>query len=193
MTFSASSSPSNSSIASGKLAKATLLHQPSDRSKDIEFMFNPTELTFSQSMHLNESQGARTQKGLPKVTFAYPEACVLTISNILFDTYEKGTSVIEDYISKLTKALDFAESGEGANKRPPIYLFTWGDYQYLRCFVQQITYRLTLFLPDGTPVQAKVNMTLKEIDEANSGSNSSSSSVPDRNNDTRSSRTVFGR
>lgn len=192
MTYSGSRS-NNSAVASGKLAKATLVHQPTDKSKDIEFMFNPTELVFQQSMRLNESQGARTAKGLPKVTFAYPEACSLSLSNILFDTYEQGTSVIDAYVSKLIKALDFDDSGDAANKRPPIYIFTWGDQQYLRCFVEQITYKLTLFLPDGTPVQARVDMTLKEIDESSLGAGESQSASPNRSQDSRSNRTTFGR
>jgi len=180
---------STSSVASGKLEKAKLISQESDT---IEFMFNPTELVFQQSVRLNESSGARTQSGLPKVSFAYPEPCVLTINNILFDTFEEGTNVL-DYIGKLIKSVDFAERGDGAGKRPPVYIFTWGAQQYLRCFVEQITYKLTLFLPDGTPVQARVDMTLKQVDESFSTPNAKQLTSPKRSTDSRSSRTVFGR
>lgn len=180
---------STSTVASGKLEKAKLM---SDESETIEFMFNPTELVFQQSVTLNESNGARTESGLPKVSFAYPEPCSLTLSNILFDTYEQGTSVL-DYIGKLAKTVDFADRGSGKGKRPPIYLFTWGQQQYLRCFVQQITYKLTLFLPDGTPVQARVDMTLKQVDESFTTPDGKQSIVPDRNKDSRANRTIFGR
>lgn len=183
-------SHSNQNIASGKLEKAILIHQPRDSSKDIEFMFNPNELVFQQSIQLNESHGARTQTGMPKVSFAYPQPCVLTISDILFDTYEQGTSVLE-YINKLIKAVNFAESGPAANKRPPTYIFTWGQHQYLRCFVEQVIYKLNLFLSDGTPVQARVDLTLKEADEVSGGG--TTSTQPNRQGDNRSSRTIFGR
>lgn len=190
MTFSGNGRTRTGPVASGKLEKATLIHQPSDESKNIEFMFNPTELVFQQSIHLNESQGARTDRGQPKVSFAYPQPCILTLSNVVFDTYEVGTSVLE-HLGKLIKTVSFEESGAAENKRPPVYIFTWGDQQYLRCFVEQITYRLTRFLPDGTPVQAKVDMTLKEVDEA--VTRGSTSAQANRNQDSRANRTVFGR
>ena len=76
--------------ATGKLEKAILIHQPLDDSKNIEFMFNPNELVFDHSMEFNESQGVRTDRGYPKISFAYRNACVLSISNILFDGYEQG-------------------------------------------------------------------------------------------------------
>lgn len=178
-----------SSVASGKLEKAKLISNESD---NIEFMFNPTELVFQQSISLNSSEGARTKSGLPKVSFAYPNPCVLNLSNIIFDTYEKGTSVI-DYLKPIIKAVDFSTKGDSSGKRPPIYLFTWGQYQYLRCFVEQVSYKLTLFLPDGTPVQARVDMTLKEVDEAFSAPDSKQSTTVDRERDSRENRTLFDR
>ncbi len=145
------------------LVKASLVD--AEGGADIEFMFNPTELSFSQKSNVNPVEGARTPKGLPKVSFAYPDPCVLTIKDINFDTYEKGTSVMT-YVNKFKGALDFAKTGPGANKRPPVYKFTWGGEEYLRCFVSDLSYSLTLFLPDGTPVRAKMSLTLKEVDEA---------------------------
>ena len=150
------------STPSGKLEKAKLISQESDT---IEFMFNPNELVFQRSIQVNASKGARTKTGLPKVSFAYPEPYTLTISNIVFDTYEDGSNVMDKYINKLKKSVEFATKGSGKDKRPPIYIFTWGQQQYIRCFVQQLTYRLTRFLRDGTPVQARVDLTLKEVDK----------------------------
>jgi hypothetical protein len=150
------------SVASGKLEKAQLI---SDESETIEFMFNPTELTFEYSVNVNSEAGARTTSGLPKVSFAYRDPCTLSISNIIFDTYEAGTSVL-DYINKLKKAVQFSSQGKGSEKRPPFYIFAWGQQQYIRCFVTRLSYRLTRFLSDGTPVQARVDLTLTEIDKS---------------------------
>jgi hypothetical protein len=147
----------------------------------IEFMFNPTELDFSRSVNLNRSNGARTDEGLPKISFGSPEPYKLTLSNLLFDTYETGKNVYTEYISRFRQSVEFLQNKE----RPPIYLFTWGSQEYLRCFVQSLSYKLTLFLPDGTPVRAIVNLTLEEIGESttpgntgtpNSGSNRTSDS-----------------
>ena len=153
-------------LTTGTLEKAILIHQPQDDSKNIEFMFNPKELVFEHLMEFNESQGARTDRGYPKISFAYRNACVLRISNIIFDAYEQGGSVVE-YLKKLIQSVYFADSGEAANKRPPLYIFAWGNQQYFTCFVEKLTYRLTRFLTDGTPVQTVVDLTLKKVDEAN--------------------------
>ncbi|WP_427162152.1 hypothetical protein ACQFX9_11660 [Aliinostoc sp. HNIBRCY26] len=168
------------------LVKAKLI-ATEQAAPDIEFMFNPTQLDFSQQINLTKSSGARTGRGLPKVSFAYPEPCILTINNIIFDTYEAGTSVLT-HLKKFEKAVNFAEAGTGVDKRPPIYIFTWGDQQYLRCFVQSLSYSLTLFLPDGTPVRAKVNLTLEEVDESITQPGMGAPASVNRGGDNRSKR-----
>lgn len=154
---------------------------------DIEFMFNPTQLDFSLQFTVNKEGAARTDKGLPKVSFAYPEPCSLTISNIILDTYEAGSSVLT-HLKKFQKAVSFAEAGSGAKKRPPVYIFTWGAQQYLRCFVKTLNYSLTMFLPDGTPVRAKVNLTLEEVDESFSQPGMGTPSSVDRTGGGRASK-----
>ena len=160
------------------LEKALL--KPDDGSEDIVFMFNPTEITFSRSLELNTDSGARTNSGIPKVSFGYPQPYSLRISNILFDTRESQTSVLP-YVDKFKRAVQFSDfqitAGGGGNqsqrrgrqgpkKRPPTYIFTWSDNKYLRCFVKSLTYKLTLFTPDGTPVRAVIDLELQETDEA---------------------------
>ena len=172
----------NNSVASGKLEKAKLI---SEESEIIEFMFNPNEISFEHSNNWTQNNGARTDKGLPKVSFASPNLSQITISNIVFDTYEQGTDVLK-YIDKFKKALDFAEKGSAKGKRPPIFTFVWGQNKYLRCYIDKIAYKLTRFLPDGTPVQAKIdNIILKEVDELDS----STDPVVDRKEDSRQNKT----
>lgn len=154
---------------------------------DIEFMFNPTQLDFSRQFTVNKEGAARTDKGLPKVSFAYPEPCSLTISNIILDTYEAGTNVLT-HIKNFEKAVSFAQAGSGAKKRPPVYIFTWGAQQYLRCFVKSLNYSLTMFLPDGTPVRAKVSLNLEEIDESFSQPGMGTPTSVDRTGGGRSSK-----
>lgn len=139
--------------------KAKLMNQ--DGGKDLEFMFNPTELSVEVKNKVNAEPAARTEKGLPKVTFAYPGISALTLNNLMFDTYETGVNVYTEYISGFCQALEFL----GDKNRPPTYIFIWGSQKYLRCFVESVKYKLTLFLPDGTPVRATMDLTLKEVDD----------------------------
>ncbi|MBK4728866.1 hypothetical protein JJD41_03035 [Oxynema sp. CENA135] len=146
-----------------QLQKAQLISQ--DGGGTIEFMFNPNQLAFSQQINLTKENGARTGRGLPKVNFAYPEPVTLTVNDLWFDTHEQGTSVLEP-LSQFAKAVNFIEGAPDTEKRPPTFVFTWGQHQFIRCFVTKLDYTLMLFLPDGTPVRAKVNLTLEEIDES---------------------------
>jgi hypothetical protein len=135
-----------------------------DGGSDIKFMFNPSQLAFEGVVETSENPGVRTQKqGKPKVSFSNIKAYKITINNILFDTYEEGDDVVKKYIDKWKKAVEFSPG----KQRPPVYRFIWGDRMYLRCcFIEKLNYKLTMFLPNGTPVRAVIDsLTLKEADE----------------------------
>lgn len=194
-------------MTSQQLAKAQL-YSLDGENYHIEFMFNPTQLEFSRGIKLNQPSGARSQRGQPKVTFAEPDPCVLSLSKILFDTYEEERDVFKEYIEPLIKAVKFLDSsvqGSGQrsapttpvtqhsqstqqraqNKRPPIYLFTWGEQKYMRCFVESLKYQLTLFMPNGKPVRATVSLTLKEVDDSVGPADPRTPASPNRTGNTR--------
>ncbi len=149
------------------LQKAKLIPKDSGI-KQIEFMFNPTELIFERIVETSDNPGAHTQKqGQPKVSFATTNPYKVTINKILFDTYETGENV-EKYIAPFKRGVQFDDKLVGEKKeRPPLYRFVWGEQEYLRsCFIEKLTYKLTMFLPDGKPVRAVIdNLVLKEADE----------------------------
>ncbi|MEL7039554.1 MAG: hypothetical protein AAFO04_28675 [Cyanobacteria bacterium J06592_8] len=145
-----------------QLVKATLKCQ--DSAPDIIFMFNPGELVFEGVVETSDNPGSRSQdRGIPKVSFSHTKAYKVTINNILFDTYEAGTNVVTTFIEPFRKAVEFAKGKE----RPPIYMLIWGNQVYLRrCFIEQLNYKLTMFLSDGTPVRAVIDsLTLKEVED----------------------------
>jgi len=199
-----------------RLVKAALIPRTGEDASTINFMFNPTDLSLSRSVTITPMNGARTQRGLPKVNFGFVEPYKLTLAGILFDTYETGQSVF-DKIQPLLDAVDFSkfqdpfktqQSGDasyqervvkvsltegamssfvkglgGKNvlgarefgsekigeqsleiRRPPVFYFIWGEKNYMCCMVKQLDYKLTMFLPNGTPVRAMVNITLEEVD-----------------------------
>jgi hypothetical protein len=154
----------------------------------IQFMFNPTELTFESAIEVQNNSGAQTKKeGQPKSNFSRVKADKVTIGKIIFDTYESGESVVEKYIKPFIAAVRFSRSinapaaalsnnnsplsnisaKENREQSPPIYRFVWGEQIYLRrCFLEKLNYKLTMFLPDGTPVRAVIDsLSLQEVDE----------------------------
>jgi hypothetical protein len=176
-------------LTQGQLVKAKLLPATGESASPIEFQFNPESLSFSYGVELNTNTQGRTKTNVKKVSFAGPRPIKLTISNITFDTYEAGTSVKTEYIDPLiqsvkvvpklkTKMVRSPITGALTQKtvqgppRPPIYFLTWGDTRYLRCFVESLSYKLTMFLPDGTPVRAVANLSLKQLEEDGIGKKS---------------------
>jgi hypothetical protein len=170
--------------------KARLSAAPGETSgvQPIEFMFNPTQLAFDGVVETADNAGTRSEKsGKPKVSFSNIQAYKITINNILFDTYENSgdRNVITRYIDPLKAAVKFVEG----KQRPPIYTFSWGGQIYLKyCFVERLTYKLTMFLPNGVPVRAVVdNLTLKETDGIPSENTQTPPAQPNAN-DTMASR-----
>ncbi|MEB3884692.1 hypothetical protein [Lyngbya sp. CCY1209] len=203
---------------SGKLVKAALIPRSGESANIIRFQFNPTDLQLSRSVSIEDIKGARTSRGLPKVNFGFVEPYQMTLTDLVFDTYETGENVLNkikpildsvDFssfkdpfkeeggysermvkadvtntfistgVSSLTKSLgdidfdvmELAEYGGGdiesqalELRRPPVYYLIWGDKNYMRCMVESLDYKLTMFKPDGTPVRARVTLKLKEVD-----------------------------
>lgn len=142
----------------------------------IEFMFNPGELGFSRSMSIEQSKGAQTNSGSNKASFKHPQPYSLKISNITLDTYETGEDVLK-YVSQFQRGVEFSrvlrntsnkkkgdKAATGKIMRPPVYVFTWGKRKYMHCFIKNIDFKLSLFLPDGTPVRAIINLSLEQIE-----------------------------
>jgi Contractile injection system tube protein len=151
-------------MSDGKLEKAILISL--DRGDDLKFMFNPPNLSFTRKSDYNNSKGARNTQGHSKASFSNPTPCKLTLSQIPFDTYEDGESVLKKYIDDFKKAVTFKDRGKDSNKRPPRYTFQWGEQVYFSsCVITSLTYKLTMFLKDGTPVRAMLTLTIQEVDD----------------------------
>lgn len=142
-----------------QLVKATLIAHDKE-AKSIELMFNPTEINFSRTVTWKDAQVAGDGL-LPKINFSNVAPYQLELKQLLFDTYETKKSVMTEYINTI-KAGVTTKKGEG--NRPPVYIFTWGETEYFHCVITVLNYTLTMFLSDGTPVQAMVNISLREVE-----------------------------
>lgn len=143
------------------LEKAVLICHD-DKNLNIEFMYNPKHLSLKLEVKTDDNSGARSQTtGRPKISFSNLPPKVVTINDILFDTYETHEDVIETYLQPFYESANFLDGKE----RPPVYLFSWGKTILEYCFVEVVDFKLTKFLADGTAVRAIVNtLTLKETE-----------------------------
>jgi hypothetical protein len=144
-------------------AQLMVYSDPSGHAQDIQFMFNPTELDFTRQVIWHSDIGTRGSTLLPKVNFSGIEPYTITLQNLLFDTYERKESVLDLHINNIKKGVTAYSNNL---TRPPVYNLTWGQISYFYCVMTCLNYKLTLFLPDGTPVKAIVNIGLQEVDPA---------------------------
>jgi len=151
----------------GELAKAEFNVYKKDDLKDkiktIKFFLNPHTVQISKEAQLKEEQvpGSTTTK---KFSLTYP--ICLKLGEIWFDTYDTRTSVRTEYINDIESLLDYLPE----THYPPVVVFNWGNWfatgktpMEYKFFVTKCTVDYTLFMPDATPVRAKVDLTLEQI------------------------------
>ena len=143
------------------MEKAYLERTDKNGTKIIPFLFNPKEFSVEKSNQFAEVNVPGLSA--PIIQFIRGNARTITM-DIFFDTYEEGTDVRE-HTDKITgweageqKGLMDIDSDLHA---PPICIFRWGDFRF-QCIIERISKRFTMFLPDGKPVRATLNVSLKE-------------------------------
>ncbi len=79
---------------------------------------------------------------------------------LLFDTFEEGTSVreITDKIENLARV-------DESIHRPPTALLTWGTGASFKGIFESVQTGFSLFLPDGTPCRAVMLVRLELLEE----------------------------
>jgi hypothetical protein len=126
----------------------------------LSVQFNPTSLRISRSN--NVDRGGVTTK-TQKVQNPSSEAAKLTF-DLEFDTAEQATPDGRPVDVRSWTALvrQFVEPPKDrAGKPPPAVQFTWGTLIF-NGIVDQITEELDYFHADGTPLHAKVNVSISE-------------------------------
>lgn len=135
----------------------------------IACMFNPTEYSFSKTNHISFTDIAGTD--MPQADFRTGEPATMTLS-LFFDTYEEaqGSQDVRTHTDAIWKLMMIEESTRDATTgkgRPPIVHFQWGKTWSFDAMIRSITQKFTLFLPDGTPVRATLDVTFQQCKDEN--------------------------
>ncbi len=127
----------------------------------VQFHFNPNEFTINQSNAWSPQQTAGS--ALPDMRFGGVGPRTLSMT-ITFDTYEARTDVraATDLVMSLM-AVPAPQGTVARNSRPPHVEFGWGTFRSFRAVITSVNQRFTLFLPDGTPVRATLQVSLQEV------------------------------
>lgn len=133
------------------LAKASI--QP-ENGTPIPVLFNPSQYSLDKSNQIAEIG----VPGLGAPILQYVRGNTRTLSmELFFDTFEQQSDV-RDYTNKIYALLGI----QATTHVPPVCTFTWGNFQF-RGVLERVGGRFTLFLANGTPVRASLNVTFKEF------------------------------
>jgi nucleoid-associated protein YgaU len=143
-----------------ELSKLTILAEtqtPGTFDEQIEAMFNPAEISISQSVNWTESPTSQRDVVNSQHTNADPATLTL---ELFFDTYAKGTKVTE-HTEKVASLARIEKHGN--IHRPPVCKLVWGQASvFFQGTLQNLTQKFTMFLADGTPVRASLQCTFKQ-------------------------------
>ena len=122
---------------------------------EIEVYFNPKEITIDKPVPWQKHKNVEGDEPTLEFTAAEPKtlACEL-----MFDMFEQRGDVYGEYISQLETLALINED----MKRPPLCTFTWGGMPVFKGVIEDLNVKYTLFLPDGTPCRATVNLKMKQ-------------------------------
>lgn len=127
---------------------------PSVEEPIIPLRFNPAEYALEKTNNFAEIQIPGLES--PPIQFLRGSAEKLT-AELLADTSDTLEDVREKYVNKLRDLMRI----NAELHAPPIVRLVW-DTQVFKGVLESLTITYTLFTPEGIPLRAKLNVTLKE-------------------------------
>lgn len=128
----------------------------------IPVLFNPEEYTLNKDM--NYAQAAVPGLSGPILQFVNGNMATLELE-LLVDSYEgyDTTPPVEpgSDVRLLTDKITGLMEIDSTTHAPPLLLFAWGTLTF-ECVLARVSQRFIMFLADGTPVRARLNVTFNE-------------------------------
>lgn len=158
-----------------------------DSSREIDFLFNPKDFTFSKNAHIQ--RGANTgASGTPPPHYNGPGPRSFTVE-IFLDRLQDPTI---DIVKTVEKMFDLCEPDPSTRNKTdipmlqPFVKFVWGSFQSKPSHVKQVSAKFSMFLPTGIPLRATCTIQLEEANDDDGPQNPTSGSK-----DARASHTVL--
>ena len=128
-------------------------------------MFNPEEYTLNRD--INYAQAAIPGLSGPVLQFVSGNMQTLDME-LFLDTYEEhrvGNTVLNpgrSDVRVMTRKVTDLMNIEPSTHAPPVLLFTWASLSFT-CVLARASQKFTMFLPDGTPVRARLTVSFSEF------------------------------
>lgn len=163
-------------LAVHKPPRAGTTAEPGDFMYDIDFQFNPKELSLSKNAKWQrEAQRNAKKSGAPEFKGADP--CKLAVEVFLDATDTMGDKVVKTVEQLFSCCVATEESRKDTKGSPPWVIFKWGGMTGFPAYVASVTAKYTLFTPAGTPVRAVCTVNLEEISGELGGQNPTSGAL----------------
>ena len=151
------------------LEKALITNTTANPTAAIAVMFNPSDYTLTRD--INYAQAAVPGLSAPLLQFV--NGSVPTLEMELFlDTYEtnvqNGRTLNQagDDVRNLTSQVTGLMDIDPNTHAPPVLLFTWASLSFT-CVLAKVMQKFTMFLPDGTPVRARLQVLFQGYNNGN--------------------------
>jgi nucleoid-associated protein YgaU len=145
---------------------------------ELECMFNPTEYRIAQSAQVSRNNTAAKEGGTADFSGTGPVTLTL---QLFFDDFASTSGNVTPKINTL---MSWTRPVSGSTPpAPPQVAFRWGGNQMLsdfHGFLRTVSANYTIFRTDGTPVQARVDITLEGDTQPLPGQNPTSRSIDSR-------------
>ncbi len=135
----------------------------------VTCQFNPTEYSLKKQNKWKEKDVKG--RGTSEMEFTGGKPAMLKVK-LFFDSTATGKDVRDETNKLLDMAKPKGEPGE-----PPPCLFIWGSLTF-RAVIKTLNQKFTMFLADGQPIRAKVDVTFQEVASSQGPQNPTSYSNP---------------
>lgn len=153
----------------GKLQRAKIYSVGKSGDKDnmveVQCMFNPFEYSISKTNNYREDATNNSDSPESNFTKAGPQQLKLSL---IFDSHKEGTDIskVTNQLWKLMESKTRDVSDKTKKVPPPDVAFEWGVFKFVSV-ITNMTQKFTLFKFDGTPIRAKVEVTLTQYKDVN--------------------------
>jgi hypothetical protein len=131
----------------------------------VVFHFNPDSISLGKRVSWKST--TTTGGDVSDSQYGGGEAPMLDLKDLVFDTTDTGKDVRDTYrllveLSEIDPDTVDSNTGKGT---PAKCRFEWGSFLSFTAVITNLAQTFTMFKPDGTPLRAKVSVTLKQVPE----------------------------
>ncbi|MFP1624764.1 LysM peptidoglycan-binding domain-containing protein [Streptomyces sp. 5K101] len=152
---------------------------PGPRMGQIDFQFNPKELTLAKIAKWERKTAKGAKKAGP-AEFKGAGPSKLTLEMFFDATAKQDDSVVSAVESLLSCCVPTDQTHQRQQGVPPWVILHWGGLTGFVAYVSQVQAKYTLFTPGGLPIRATCQVTLEEISGPMPGQNPTSGALAAR-------------